>query len=277
MNKTLKKIIIKTRRNIFSEIIGNNSSLLKGEGYDFLELKEYEYGEDVKKIDWLVSAKFKKPFVKVFHAQKELNINIVSILNGSIYFGTKKFKQELVTEIAAILGYSCVKQGDPFSSYIANESVELCTKKSKRNFAVTMMSEKIFDYECIGKKVDFKNLSNELFKKIKKRSIIFLIGDFFDTKDIDFRLLSKKHEIIAIIVRDKFEEEPFELGNVNLIDPSTNKVFDGNISKSVINNYKNRVKAEDHMLYEHFQKCGVKFTKIYTNEEPLPKLLRLMK
>lgn len=277
MNKTLKKIIIKTRRNIFSEIIGNNSSLLKGEGYDFLELKEYEYGEDVKKIDWLVSAKFKKPFVKVFHAQKELNINIVSILNGSIYFGTKKFKQELVTEIAAILGYSCVKQGDPFSSYIANESVELCTKKSKRNFAVTMMSEKIFDYECIGKKVDFKNLSNELFKKIKKRSIIFLIGDFFDTKDIDFRLLSKKHEIIAIIVRDKFEEEPFELGNVNLIDPSTNKVFDGNISKSVINNYKNRVKAEDHKLYEHFQKCGVKFTKIYTNEEPLPKLLRLMK
>lgn len=109
MNNSLKKITIKTRRQIFSEIIGNNSSLLKGEGYDFLELKEYEYGEDVKKIDWVISAKFKKPYVKVFHAQKELNINIVPILNGSVFFGSKKFKQELITEVCSILGYSCVK------------------------------------------------------------------------------------------------------------------------------------------------------------------------
>ncbi len=277
MNKTLKKIIIKTRRNIFSEIIGNNSSLLKGEGYDFLELKEYEYGEDVKKIDWLISAKFKKPFVKVFHAQKELNINIVPILNGSIYFGSKRFKQELVTEICSILGYSCIKQGDPFSSFIATESLELCTKKSKRNFAVTMMSEKIFNYDCIGKSVNLKNLSNELFKKIRKKSIIFLVGDFFDIENLDFKLLSRKHEIIAIMVRDRFEEDPFELGNVNLVDPATNQTFDGNIDKSMIREYQKRVKANDHKLYEHFQKCGIKFTKIYTEEEPLPKLLRLMK
>lgn len=277
MNQALKKILIKTRRNIFSEIIGNNSSLLKGEGYDFLELKEYEYGEDVKNIDWLISAKFKKPFVKVFHAQKELNINIIPILNGSMYFGTKKFKQELVTEICAILGYSCVKQGDPFSSFIANESLELCTKKSKRNFAVTMLSEKVFSYNCIGKNIDLKVLSDELFKKIRKKSIIFLIGDFFDTQNLDFKLLSKKHEIVVIMVRDKFEESPYELGNVNLIDPSSNKFFDGNINKTIIKEYEKKVKINDHKLYEHFQKCGIRFTKIYTDEEPLPKLLRLMR
>ncbi|RXJ65552.1 DUF58 domain-containing protein [Halarcobacter ebronensis] len=277
MNQTLKKILIKTKRNIFSEIIGNNSSLLKGEGYDFLELKEYEYGEDVKNIDWLISAKFSKPFVKVFHAQKELNINIIPILSGSIYFGTKKFKQDLVTEICSILGYSCVKQGDPFSSFIANESVELCTKKSKRNFAVTNMSEAIFNYKCIGKNSNLNMIIDELFKKIKKRSIIFLIGDFFDTKGVDFRLLSKKHEVIAIIVRDKFEESPFELGNVNLVDPQTNQVFDGNINNTIVKEYKKRVKQNDSKLLEHFQKCGIKFTKIYTNEEPLPKLLRLMR
>ena len=277
MKQNLKKIIIKTKRNIFSEIIGNNSSLLKGEGYDFLELKEYEYGEDVKKIDWLVSAKFKKPFVKVFHAQKELNINIVPILNGSIYFGSKRFKQELITEICAILGYSCIKQGDPFSSFIANESLDLCTKKSKKNFSVTKMCEKIFDYNCIGRKVNFKKINDELFKKIRKKSIIFLIGDFFDTQGVDFKLLSKKHEIISIILRDKFEESPFELGNVNLIDPSTNQVFNGNLNSSLIKEYEKKVKQDDHDLYEHFQKCGIKFTKIYTHEEPLPKLLRLMR
>jgi len=277
MNKALKKIIIKTRRQIFSEVIGNNSSLLKGEGYDFLELKEYEYGEDVKKIDWIISAKFKKPYVKVFHAQKELSINIIPILNGSVYFGSKKFKQELITEICSILGYSCIKQGDPFTSYIANSKVKLCTKKSKRNFAVNMMCENIFEYNSIGKVQDFKTISNELFKYIKKKSIIFLIGDFFDIKNLDLRLLSRKHEIVAIIVRDKFEEKPFELGNVNLIDPSTNQTFDGNINSGTIKKYERSVKENDHKLFEHLQTCGIRFTKIYTDEEPLPKLLRLMK
>lgn len=277
MNPTLKKIVIKTRRKIFSEIIGNNSSLLKGEGYDFMELKEYEYGEDVKKIDWVISAKFKKPYVKVFHAQKELNINIIPILNGSIYFGTKKFKQELVTEICAILGYSCIKQGDSFSSFIANENLQLCTKKSKRNFSVDMMCEQIFNYQVLGKNLDYKNITDELLRKIRKKSIIFLIGDFFDITSLDLRILSKKHEIVAIIVRDHFEEKPFELGNVNLIDPTTNKSFDGMLDKTTILKYEKEVKENDHKLYEHFQKCGVRFVKIYTNEEPLPKLLRLTK
>lgn len=277
MNHTLKKIVIKTRRKIFSEIIGNNSSLLKGEGYDFMELKEYEYGEDVKKIDWVISAKFKKPYVKVFHAQKELNINIIPILNGSIYFGTKKFKQELVTEICAILGYSCIKQGDPFSSFIANENLQLLTKKSKKNFSVDMMCEQVFNYQVLGKNLDYKNITDELLRKIRKKSIIFLIGDFFDISSLDLRILSKKHEIVAIIVRDHFEEKPFELGNVNLIDPTTNKSFDGMLDKTTILKYEKEVKANDHKLYEHFQKCGVRFVKIYTNEEPLPKLLRLTK
>ncbi len=277
MNQILKKIIIKTRRQIFSEVIGNNSSLLKGEGYDFLELKEYEYGEDVKKIDWIISAKLQKPYVKVFHAQKELQVNIVPILNGSVYFGSKRFKQELITEICSILAYSCIKQRDPFTSYIANSKVELCTKKSKRQFVVNIMNEKIFNYKTLGKIQNFKNISEELFKQIKRKSIIFLIGDFFEIKNIDLKLLSKKHEVVAVVVRDTFEEKPYELGNVNLIDPSTNKTFDGYLNKDTISKYEKSVKLNDHLLYEHFQSCGIKFTKIYTHEEALPKLLRLMR
>ena len=96
-------------------------------------------------------------------------------------------------------------------------------------------------------------------------------------KSLDLKLLSKKHEIVAIIVRDKFEEKPFELGNVSLIDPASNKTFDGNINKSTIKKYEKSIKENDHYLYEHFQKCAVRFTKIYTDEDPLPKLLRLMK
>ena len=151
MSLKLKKILIKARRAVFSEMIGDNTILQKGEGYDFVELREYELGEDVKNIDWMISAKMQKPYVKVFHAQRELNISIIPILSGSVYFGTHKFKHDLIAEICAILGYSCVKQGDNFDSFIANENISLNTKKTKKLFGVPAMIEKIITYDVLEK------------------------------------------------------------------------------------------------------------------------------
>ncbi len=272
----LKKILIKARRAVFSEVIGNNTTLFKGEGYDFVELREYEAGEDVKKIDWMISAKMQKPYVKVFHSQRELNVTITPILGGSVYFGTVKFKQEVISELCAILGYSCVKQGDSFDSFIANDKVSLNTKKTKKLFGVPAMVDKIFNYNVLGKKVNYKTITDELFSKIRKKSLIFLIGDFFDCSSLDLKVLSKKHEVVALIVRDKFEESPKALGNVNLVDPQNSKLFSGDMSGSLVKEYEMKIKQNDHNLYEHFQKCGIRFTKIYTHEEPLTKLIPLM-
>lgn len=277
MNQALKKILIKTKKQVFSEIIGNNTSFLKGEGYDFCELKEYEYGEDVKNIDWVISAKMQKPYVKVFHTQKELNIKIVSLLNGSTYFGSKKFKQVIITEIASILGFICVKQGDPFASYIANETCELCTKKSKKIFNVNFMAEQLFNYDVLGKSIDYDLITNDLFKKIHHKSIIFLIGDFFDIDKLDLKLLCKKHEVFVIIVRDKFEEEPMELGNVNFNDPSTNQNFEGVLNTNTIKNYIQKIKDNDHKLFTHLQDNAIRFTKVYTHEDVTKKLIGLLK
>ena len=272
----LKKIIIKARRAVFSEAVGNNTTLLKGEGYDFVELREYEDGEDVKKIDWTISAKMQKPYVKVFHSQRELNVTIAPILGGSVYFRTKRSKEGIISEISAILGYSCIKQGDSFDSFICNEQVALNTKKTKKIFAVNQMTENIFNYDVLNKKVNYKLIIDELFQKVKKKSIIFLIGDFFAIENLDLRVLAKKHEVVAIIVRDKFEESPKALGSVNLIDPQNKKNFNGDMSNSLIKEYKAKIKENDHKLYEHFQKCGIRFTKIYTHEEPITKLIPLM-
>ncbi|GGD32660.1 hypothetical protein GCM10012288_03250 [Malaciobacter pacificus] len=277
MNQALKKILIKTKKNLFSEIIGNNSSLKKGEGYDFCELKEYEYGDDVKNIDWLISAKMQKPYVKQYHTQKELNIKIVSFLTGSTYFGTKKFKQEIITELASSLGYISIKQGDPFASFIANETLEICTKKSKKIFNVNFMAEQIYNYNVLGKNINYKTITKELFKSIHHKSIIFLIGDFFDIDTLDLKLLCQKHEVIALIVRDNFEENPAELGNVNFVDPMTNKNFDGVISKGTIKNYIQKIKENDRKLFNHFQDCGIKFTKIYTHEDSTKKLIGVLR
>jgi uncharacterized protein (DUF58 family) len=277
MNKNLKKLLIKTKKSVFSQQLGNNTSKFKGEGYDFVELREYEDGEDIRKIDWVISAKQQKPYVKVFHTQRELNINIVPILGGSIHFGTVKLKQELITEVCAILGYSCSAQADSYTSYIANENLSVSTKKTKKLLGVDMMCKNIYEYNCLNKKVDYDVIKDKLYTNIKEKSIIFIIGDFFNAKKINLKMLAKKHEVIAIIIRDRFEEKPSSMGNVNFKDPSSNQSFNGNLSNSLVKEYEKKVKINDHILYENFRKSGIEFTKIYTDENPIISMLKLFK
>ncbi|MGB3750016.1 MAG: DUF58 domain-containing protein [Arcobacteraceae bacterium] len=272
MNKTLKTLLIKTKKSVFSQQIGNNTSNIKGEGYDFVELREYEDGEDIRKIDWVISAKMQKPFVKVFHTQRELNINIVPILNGSTYFGTKILKKDIITEICSTLGYIAGAQGDSYSSYIANEDAFLNTQTTKKLLGVQNMVEKIYHYDPIGKNVDYAKLTNTLSKQIRKKSIIFLIGDFFNTEKLNLKPLSKKHEVVVIIVRDRFEESPIAIGSVNFTDPSSSQVFDGDLNSSLALNYKQKIQKHDHELYQNLKKSGIEFTKIYSDENIIKKL-----
>jgi len=277
MNKDLKKLLIHTKKAVFSQQLGNNTSNIKGEGYDFVELREYQPGEDIRKINWVITAKMQKPFVKVFHTQRELNINIIPILNGSTYFGTKKFKKDVITEICAILGYICAAQGDSFSSYIANEELILNTKKTKKIFGVDKMTEKIFHYDPLHKIADYSKIIDALHQQIRKKSILFLVGDFFDCNHINLQLLSKKHEVILIIVRDKFEESPVALGDVNFIDPSNSSVLETNLDQSLIKSYTKKIQENDKQLYEQLRKAGIQFIKIYTDDNIVKNLVKLFR
>ena len=277
MNNNLKKLLIRTKKAIFSQQIGNNTSRIKGEGYDFVELREYEDGEDIRKIDWVISAKMQKPYVKVFNTQRELDINIIPILTGSTHFGTIKLKKDVITEVCSMLGYIAASQGDSYTSFIANEKSILNTKKTKKLLGVQRMIEKIDNYDPIGKNVNYGNITHTLNKQIQKKSILFLIGDFFHSESLNLKLLSKKHEVIVIIIRDKFEETPETLGNVNLIDPSTTQAFEGDLNTSLIKNYTQKIKAHDHLLYEHLKKSGTEFIKIYTDDNITNKLTKLFK
>ncbi len=266
MDHILNKIIIKTKRQVFSEILGDNSSLFKGEGYDFIELREYETGEDCKKIDWTTSAKLQKPYVKVFHETKELNIVVASMLDHGVLFGTSKQKQEIIANIVSILGFSAIKQNNPFSSYIFHQSKYHNTKPSKHIHSIINATSNILQFNPRGLEADYNTLQNTLYKQIKKRSLIFVIGDFFD--DCDLRLLSIKHEVIAIIVRDKFEEDPKHIGQINLIDKSNIK-SNINISSKSVKTYKQNLYENDHKLFEHFKQNKIKWCKIYTNADPI--------
>ena len=260
----LKKILVRARRQVFSEMVGNNPSIFHGEGYDFIELREYMAGDDIRHIDWNITAKMQKPFIKIFREERELNVVLVSVLNGSVHFGGDKFKQEMIAEVNALLGFSTVKNGDLLSSYIFTDTMISHSKPSKKVHQVQTITKEILEFDALNQKVDFKNIAETLFKRLRRKSLILIVGDFFEIPD--FRLLAKKHEVVAVIVRDHLEEKPPQMGFASLVDPESGAVLEGDFNRSSVEAYAAKVQKHDHDLCNTFRKHQVRFTKIYTDD-----------
>jgi uncharacterized protein (DUF58 family) len=275
MNKKAKKIVLKTKKQVYGDMLGNNASLFQGEGFEFSELREYIYGDDIRKIDWKTTAKLGKPFVKVYKEERELNVVVVSMLSGSTYFGTVKQKSDIMAEVVATLGFSAVKNADLFSHMIYADKMYDFSKASKKIFSVHKAVEDVTEFSSLGKEANYEALVETLINRLKKKALLFIISDFVG--EIDLKLLAKKHDIFAVIVRDKFEEDPSELGYLRLIDMETKQSFEGNIDATTLKNYKRALYENDEKLYKKFKKQGVRFTKIYTHEEPTIKLMKRMR
>jgi len=254
-------------------MVGNNPSIFQGEGYDFIELREYMAGDDIRHIDWNITAKMQKPYIKIFREERELNVVLVSLLNGSVHFGSKKFKQDVIAEISALLSFSTLKNGDLLSSYIFTDKMILHSKPSKKLFQIQQNVSDILEFNALKQKLDLKVVSDTLYKRLKRKSLIIVIGDFFHIPN--FKLLARKHEVIAIIVRDILEEKPPKMGFASLVDPESGAVLEGDFNSSSVESYAKKVALHDHNLYETFRKDKVRFTKIYTDENPSVNLRRL--
>ncbi|PHS41795.1 MAG: DUF58 domain-containing protein [Sulfurovum sp.] len=275
MNKAVKKIILKTKKQVYGDMLGNNASLFQGEGFEFAELREYVYGDDVRKIDWKTTAKLGKPFVKIYKEERELNVVVVSMLGGSVYFGTVKQKSDVMAEVAATLGFSAVKNSDLFSHMIFADKMYGFSKASKKLFSVHKAVEDIVAFDPLGKEADYQALVETLINRLKKKALLFIVSDFVG--EIDLKLLAKKHDVFAVIVRDRFEENPSELGYLRLIDMESKQSFEGDVDSGTLKQYKKALHDNDEKLYKQFKKQGVRFTKVYTHEEPILKLMKKMR
>lgn len=275
-----RQIAIKAKKEVFSEYVGSHTSRRKGEGYDFAELREYSIGDDVRHIDWTISAKMAKPYVKLFHEEHRLFINVVSILGGSVYFGSVKLKQDLIAEIAAILFFSAVKKGDVYSSCIATDKEEYRSKISGSQGLAAEEIEQILNFDPIGKVTDLESFVKDFEKVSKRRSMIFLIGDFLAGlergKIPNITKTARKHEAVAIVVRDRIEESLGSFENSSFVDPSTKKVFFGDITQRIKNEYREKIQSYDEQLFSYFRKNKIRYIKIYTDEDPFKKLLRFL-
>jgi len=275
MNHTAKKIILKTKKQVYGDMLGNNASLFQGEGFEFAELREYVYGDDVRKIDWKTTAKLGKPYVKIYKEERELNVVVVSMLGGSMYFGTMKQKSDVVAELVATLGFSAVKNSDLFTHILFADRLYERSRPSKKHFSIHKAVEDVTLFELLGKESDFAKLTEMLTTRLKKKSLLFILSDFIG--EIDLRLLSVKHDIVAVMIRDRFEEDPSELGYLRLIDMESKTSFEGDINKGALDAYKKAIHQNDEKLYTQFKKQGIRFVKVYTDEEPALKLMKSMR
>jgi uncharacterized protein (DUF58 family) len=270
-----REILIKTKRKIFSQNLGNNSTTFVGNGLDFSELREYYFGDDVRKINWKATAKAGRPYINLFTEERELNIVIAFMTGGGISFGSKRIKQELMAEVYALLAFSAMKNGDNITTLAFSSKEEYYRRATKSINALHEVVPKLLSLDGLGKEVDYEAFSNYMLGSVKQKSIVFVVGDFYE--ELDLTLLSAKHEVYAVVVRDKFEEEPQLMGMLDLIDPNSMESSSFEFNKKMLKEYKEVIEKKDKKLYEHFMGHHIRYVKIYTNEDPYFKLNNLVR
>ena len=273
MNTALKALQLKAHHQVYTLLSGHTLSSLYGEGYDFSELREYQIGDDIRKIHWMISAKLGKPYIKEFHANRELSVVVATLMDGSLYFGAGNTKQKKLTEVATLLGYASNQQNDLFRGFCYTQKHTYTTPPTKQRYHIEQFSQTLYETALLHTKVDINTSISDLFRQIHKPSLVFVIGDFLE--EVDISLLAQKHEVIAIIIRDRAEESHNTLGEVVLCNPQNNSTMETYFGKRSIKKYLSKLKEHDKKLIEHFSQHDIRYVKIFTDEEVLGKLVSL--
>jgi len=278
MQTRFKALQLKARHQVYTLLSGQNLSRLHGEGYDFSELREYQRGDDIRKINWTITAKLGKPYIKELHANRELSVVVAALMDGSLYFGSKNSnrvnaKQIKLTEAATLLGYAAQQNSNLFTGLCYTQNETNATPPTKQLYHIERFSKTLYEAPLLGTTLHPAASIQDLFKRLHKPSLLFIIGDFL--KETDLSLLAQKHEVIAIIIRDRAEESPKKLGEVTLSSPQDGRSMKTYFGKKSIEKYLAKLKENDEKLLEHFSRYDIRYVKIFTDDEAVGKLVQL--
>ena len=277
--KKVRKIEIKTRglsHNIFA---GQYHSAFKGRGMSFSEVREYQYGDDVRDIDWNVTARFNKPYIKVFEEERELTVMLMVDLSGSLDFGTEnRTKREMVTEIAATLAFAAIQNNDKIGVIFFTDKVEKFIPPQKGRKHILYIIRELINFEPQSRQTDIKVSLEFLTNAIKKRCTAFMISDFIDTGDYRnaMTIANRKHDLVAIQVYDRRLAEMPKIGLVKFADAETGEEIYVDTSSSKVQAYQREWwKAQVTRLNEIFNKSRVDSVSISTGQDYVKALLNL--
>lgn len=225
--KKVRKIEIKTRRlsdHIFS---GEYHSSFKGRGMTFSEVRQYQFGDDIRSIDWNVTARYNEPYIKVFEEERELTMMLMVDISDSESFGTvQQFKKDIITEISATLAFSAIQNNDKVGLLLFSDEIELFIPPKKGKTHVLRIIRELIEFQPKSKKTDISMALRYLSNVMKKKAIVFILSDFMDDNyDNPLKIVGKKHDVTGIRVYDKYEAEIPKLGMVPMKDAESEKII----------------------------------------------------
>ena len=278
--KKVRKIEIKTRRLSDHVFGGEYHSTFKGRGMTFSEVRQYQFGDDVRAIDWNVTARYTEPFVKVFEEERELTLMLVVDVSGSEFFGTgEQFKREVLTEIAATLSFSALQNNDKVGMLLFSDQVELFIPPKKGRTHVLRIIRELLEFEPQSKQTDIGKALEFLSGILKKKAIVFLLSDFMDDSyEKTLRITAKKHDLTGIRVYDKREVEMPNIGLVPMLDSETLKTkWINTTSKTVRKQYELAHQKQVDAFETLFRKNGAGTLHCSLEESYVKKLLSYFK
>ncbi|HCC50818.1 MAG TPA: DUF58 domain-containing protein [Porphyromonadaceae bacterium] len=277
--KKVRKIEIKTRglsRNIFA---GEYHSAFKGRGMAFSEVREYQFGDDIRDIDWNVTARYARPYIKVFEEERELTVMLMIDVSGSKDFGSvHMMKNEVTTEIAATLAFSAIQNNDKIGVIFFSDKIEKFIPPQKGRKHILYIIRELLDFQPENRNTDISQALKYLTNVIKKRCTTFLISDFIDKKNyLDaLTIANRKHDVVAIQVYDRRETELPSVGLIKMKDAETGEErwidsSSANVRK-MYNEWWNRRQEE---MNQSFKKCRVDSVSVRTEDDYVKSLLAL--
>lgn len=277
--KKVRKIEIKTRgltNNIFA---GQYHTAFKGKGMAFSEVREYQYGDDVRDIDWNVTARFHKPYIKVFEEERELTVMLLVDVSGSLDYGTRKqMKRDMAAEIAAVLAFSAIENNDKIGVIFFSDKIEKYIPPKKGRKHILLIIREMLDFRAESRRTNITGALEFLTSVMKRRSTAFMISDFYQQASFENALSvsNRKHDVVAIQVYDRsamtlpdvglIRVEDAETGHAMLIDTSSRKLREAHTRHFL---------ERQRTLRTVFNKCNVDSTAIATDEDYVRKLMQL--
>ncbi|PZO30070.1 DUF58 domain-containing protein [Flavobacterium macrobrachii] len=279
--KKVRKIEIKTRRlsdHIFS---GEYHTSFKGRGMTFSEVRQYQFGDDIRAIDWNVTARYNEPYVKVFEEERELTMMLMVDVSGSENFGTKnQLKSEIVTEIAATMAFSATQNNDKIGLILFSDDIELYIPPKKGKSHVLRIIRELIEFQPKSKKTDLSQALKFLSATQKKKAIVFLISDFMVDDDYEktLKIAGKKHDVTGIRVYDQREEKMPNVGVIEVEDAESGKIITiDTTSKKARMEYEKNYHEKVNYFKDIFSKCGSGTVSTRVDESYVTKLLGYFK
>ncbi|MFI5151252.1 MAG: DUF58 domain-containing protein [Bacteroidia bacterium] len=284
--KKVRKIEIKTlglSNQIFS---GSYHSAFKGRGMAFSEVREYQPGDDIRAIDWNVTARFNAPFVKVFEEEREMTVMLLADVSASGEFGTQnQAKRDLITELCAVLAFSAIQNNDKIGIIFFSDKIEKYIPPKKGRSHILHIIRDLIEFKPQHTKTNIEGALRYFTNMTRKRSIAFLLSDFIDPNIKDtarnsfsdaLKVARKRHDVVAIKIYDPRENTLPDIGLVKIKDAETGAVrWVDTADRKIRNHYESEARRSDDVLRATLIRCGINFTRIATNESYIQPLMNL--